>query len=66
MSIDKDQVWKNKVDLISVLVLRVDDFRVYYQNDRFIHNRYKYEFLEEFDFENHQKSGSKESEKAEV
>jgi hypothetical protein len=49
--ISKDQIYINNETAQRVLVLRVDDHYVYYQQDGFIKPLFKYEFLEQFTLE---------------
>ena len=49
--ISKDQIYINNETGQRVLVLRVDDHYVHYQQDGFIKPLFKYEFLEQFALE---------------
>ncbi|MFT0771276.1 hypothetical protein [Psychrobacter aquimaris] len=49
--ISKDQIYINNETGQRVLVLRVDDHYVHYQQDGFIKPLFKYEFLEQFTLE---------------
>lgn len=56
--ISKDQIYINNETGQRVLVLRVDDHYVHYQQDGFIKPLFKYEFLEQFTLEPKIESGS--------
>ena len=56
--ISKDQIYINNETGQRVLVLRVDDHYVHYQQDGFIKLLFKYQFLEQFTLEPKIESGS--------
>ncbi len=49
--ITKGQIYINKETAQAVLVLRVDDYYVHYQENGFIKPLFKHEFLEQFTLE---------------